>query len=299
MKARYTKQCTLPADLIPLLKSRGLVIEDEALARNYLANIGYFRLSAYFYPLLANPKSKHIYKPEATFSKVMNMYRFDRKLRLLLFNEIEKIEVAIRSTIVNIVSYELGDVFWITDGKYFKNQNFFSTTRTLIDAELAKSKEEFIIHFRAAYSDPYPPAWMIAEILPLGNLCHIYMNLSQERLKKQVAKNFGLQTPAFASWILVLGNLRNMCCHHSRTWNRELAIITADPKHVVHPWIDSTKTDLRRVYYRICMIRYLLYTVSPHNTFKDKLKALIERYPTIDTGAMGFPKDWETEPLWQ
>ena len=290
----------MPEDLIPLLRNRGLQIDNEITAKNYMSNIGYFRLSAYFYPLLSEPKSKHIYKPGATFTLAMNMYRFDRKLRLLLFNEIEKIEVAFRSALVNLVSNRLDDVFWITNERYFKDRQHFAATKALIDAELSKSKEDFIIHFKAKYSDPYPPAWMIAEILPLGNLSHIFMNLGQSSLKKLVAKYFGLQAPVFASWILVLGNLRNMCGHHSRTWNREMAIIPSEPGNTTHhPWIDSSNTDLKRLYYRICIIKYLLFTVSPHNTFTDKLKTLIAKYPTVDIGAMGFPPDWEEEVFWQ
>ena len=89
-----------------------------------------------------------------------------------------------------------------------------------------------------------------------------------------------------------------MCCHHSRTWNRELAVNTANPHKTIYPWIDISKTNPKRIYYRISMIRYLLFTISPNNKFKDKLKNLIDKYPTIDTNAIGFPIDWESEPLW-
>ena len=299
--ATYNKPNKTAKELVTGLQVKGLIINNEERAINYVRNIGYFRLKAYFYPLYQEPKHKHIFKPEATFDKVMNMYRFDRKLRLLLFNEIEKVEVAFRSAIVNIVSEVLGDIFWMTESKYFKSQSYFNSSLAFIQSEYDKSKEEFIIHFKGKYSDShlFPPAWMIAEILPLGNLCHIFMNLKSQKAKKRVAKYFGLQEPVFASWMLVLGNLRNMCCHHSRTWNRELAINTANPQIVTFPWIDVTQTNPKRIYYRICMIKYLLYTVSPKNAFKDKLKALIEKYPTVDITAVGFPLDWEIEPLWK
>ena len=62
----------------------------------------------------------------------MNMYRFDRKLRLLLFNEIEKIEVAIRSAMVNLVSSETGTVFWMTDPRYSHNTLYYGSTLVLI-----------------------------------------------------------------------------------------------------------------------------------------------------------------------
>jgi len=102
MKVSYLKTCTLPPDLIPVLKSRGLAIADEARAIAYLSNIGYFRLSAYLYPLLDTPKENHIFKSGSTFDMALDMYRFDRKLRILLFNEIEKIEVAISKTNIQI-----------------------------------------------------------------------------------------------------------------------------------------------------------------------------------------------------
>ncbi len=299
MKQLFTKTFYSPQQHIVLLKNRGLLIADEEKAAGYIYNIGYFRLSAYFYPLLKFPKEQHQYKPGATFVQALNMYRFDRKLRLLLFNEIEKIEVAIRSCITNAVSEYFNDLFWITNPAYFFNMQSFRYTQDTIDAELKKSKEDFILHFRSAYTDDYPPAWMIAEILPLGLLCRIYTNLKDNVIKKRVAQHFGLQVPVFSSWIVILAGLRNMCCHHCRTWNRELATITTEPRRTKYGWIDSSRTDKRRMYYRICMIRYFLYTVSPNNNFKDKLKTLLAAYPNIDTAAMGFPSDWESEDIWK
>ena len=299
--AKYNKPNKTSEQLVENLIAKGLIINDKKKIINYVRNIGYFRLKAYFHPLYQEPKHKKLFKPDASFDKLMNMYRFDRKLRILLFNEIEKIEIAFRSTIVSIVSGVLKDNFWMTERRYFKSEHHFNTSLALIQSEYEKSKEEFIIHFKHKYSDshPYPPAWMIAEILPLGNLCHIFMNLMSSKAKKKVAKYFGLQEPSFASWMLVLGNLRNMCCHHSRTWNRELAINTANPQVTAFPWIDISKTNRKRIYYRICMIQYLLFTVSPNSRFKGKLKKLIEKYPTVDIAAVGFPSDWEDEPLWQ
>ncbi len=294
----YAKQCTLPADLIPLLKGRGLRIDDEPQAVNYLTNIGYFRLSAYFRPLLKEPKDEHNYKEDATFEKAMNMYRFDRKLRLLLFNEIEKIEVAIRSAIVNNACVHFRTVFWMTDSRSFYNRNYFNKSLDHIETELSRTKEDFILHFRAKYSDQYPPAWMIAEILSLGDIKNVYKNLASKSLKKKIAGKFGLTVPVFDSWVDVLSNLRNLCGHHSRVWNRESGLIPADLKNPVHPWIDASKTDFRRVYCRICMVKYFLFTVSPFNEFTQKIKNLIAAFPTVDPNAMGFPVDWETEPIW-
>ena len=299
MKETFSKTCTLPKDLIPLLRSRGLSITNEQKAINYLTNIGYFRLSAYCVPLLDEPKTNHQYKKGATFDLVMNMYRFDRKLRILLFNEIEKIEVAIRSAMNNWISDGLKDIFWMTDIQHFINPDFFLKRLSIIQSELEKTNEDFIVHFKKKYNNLYPPAWMISEITPFGVLCSTFNNLKYISIQKKVANYFGLSAQVFSSWMVSLVSLRNLCGHHNRTWNRENPLIPAPLKSPAFPWIDSSTTDLKRIYFRICIIKYLLFTVSPNNTFTQKLKSLLAEYPTIDIKAMGFPPDWQNEPLWK
>ena len=96
----FTKRFESSENLVNLLESRGLQICDRNKAIQYLDNIGYYRLSAYMYPLLKMPRTAHLYKEGSTFKKVMMLYRFDKKLRLLMFNEIEKIEIAIRRAVM-------------------------------------------------------------------------------------------------------------------------------------------------------------------------------------------------------
>ena len=90
----YNKPYKSPKDLVQLLLTRGLIINDFNRAESYIHNIGYYRLSAYMYPHLELPKEKHIYKNNKTFQNILDLYKFDKKLRLLIFNEIEKIEIA-------------------------------------------------------------------------------------------------------------------------------------------------------------------------------------------------------------
>lgn len=107
-----SKPAKSPADLVQQLKQRGLVFADGARAERYIDNIGYYRLSAYMYPFLAEPKTAHQYKTGITFDRVLRLYRFDKKLRVLLFNEIEKIEVAFRDAVVNTITDSTGDIFF-------------------------------------------------------------------------------------------------------------------------------------------------------------------------------------------
>lgn len=104
MSVHFDKTYTYPADIVGLLKERGLCIANLQRAEHYIRCIGYYRLSAYMYPLLQMPKGEHRFKTGSRFQDALNLYRFDKKLRLFLFNEIEKVEIALRSALANIVA---------------------------------------------------------------------------------------------------------------------------------------------------------------------------------------------------
>ena len=85
------------------MEGRGLDCSDVSDAEALLKSIGYYRLSGYLYPFLKIPKEEHLFKVKSSLGKAIQLYDFDRDLRLLIFNQIERIEIAVRSAIVNIV----------------------------------------------------------------------------------------------------------------------------------------------------------------------------------------------------
>ena len=294
----FQKPYTNSHNLVALLQSRGLAIADSIKAERYLEYIGYYRLSAYMYPLLRMPKELHQYKQGASFNQVMTLYRFDKKLRMFIFNEIEKIEVAVRSAIVNTGSELIGNPFWMTEGANFTNQGKFVHTMSLIDAEINRSREDFIVHFKQTYSDTYPPAWILAEVLPFGVMTNIYSNIKMPRVKKSIAQKFGLQVAPFESWLTIVTLTRNSCCHHARVWNKQNTIRPMFPNRMNGAWL-TLPTDPLRIYFNLCILKYFLDVISPQNDMRDKLLKLLADFPSIDLAAMGFPKNWQQEPLWQ
>ena len=283
--------------LVRLLLSRGLIIDNPVKAKQYLKTISYYRLSAYMHPLLQAPKSANIFKSDSNFTQVMMLYRFDKKLRLFIFNEIEKIEIALRTAIVDECVSAFNDNFWMTNALRFIDSNMFQKTLNLISHEIAKSHEEFIVHFKQTYSNLYPPAWILAEILPLGVLTKIFVNLRDMQVKKRVALRFGLQLRVFVSWLTIITVTRNACCHHARVWNKHNTLTPMNPRRTSHAWI-TLPANLLRIYYNLCIIKYFLDTISPNNDMGQKLRDLLAVFPLVDPAAMGFPEGWKNEELW-
>lgn len=294
----YNKQYSTPEELVSLLRDRGLIIKNEDVALQAIRTIGYYRLSAYLHPFLCIPKTEHKFKVGTTFEQTMSIYAFDRHLRLLIFDQIERIEIAIRSAIVNTASKDLKNPFWMTDIVSYANNDKFQKTLSLIDKELQTTREEFIKHFRNTYIDPYPPSWMLSEILPFGVLTRVYENIANNQTRKNIARNFGLNVPVFTSWLTIIAVTRNACCHHARLWNRKFSIRALLMNSQEFRWVSDAVLQ-GKIFFTLCILKHFVDVIYPQNTLKKNLIELLQSYPMIDINVMGFPKNWEEEPLWR
>ncbi len=205
------------------------------------------------------------------------MTGFDKKLRLLLFNEIEKIEIAVRCAIVNFGTEMTGNSFWMTDANNFSNPSKFNRSIRLIEDELNHTKDDFINHFKETYTNQYPPSWMPTEILPFGVITNVYSNIKNKKIKKRIAQSFGLQVAPFESWLTIITVTRNSCCHHARVWNRVFSIRATMPIRMSRSWI-TLPTDPLKVYFDMCIIKYILDIISPNNDMLDKMNRLFATF---------------------
>ena len=297
IKIPYSKQLISFTDQITLLKQRGLILGDELRALHLLQNISYYRLSGYWYPLLSD-KQRHIFKPGSTFEAAYNIYKFDSELRKLIIAELEKIEVAVRTQTAYILSTQY-HAHWFEDSSLFLNPVRHTKVLAKIEEEYNRSDEEFITAFKAKYSDHFPPSWMTMEIASFGTLSILYGNLQPGRAKRSIAAYFGLPDTVFASWLHCIVYVRNICAHHSRLWNRILSIRPLMPRSPRNTFIALPASGTQQTYFVLSMIIYLLNTVNPNHSFISRFKELLNRYPSIDVRAMGFPINWENEKLWE
>jgi len=312
----FKKKPLLYAQQIELLKSRGLIIEDEAKAEKYFNEISYYRLSGYSLPL---QKMKDTYNEGTTFDTILDLYLFDRELRLLVFDSIERIEIAIRSQMINTLAHKYNDSHWQDNAALFVppytnprtgyTTDIFSDTQSIIKKHLdAKHPEVFVKHYKTEYNDPQnPPSWMSIELLTIGELSRLYSALKENADKQAIAQFFGLHYTVFTSWLHTLVYARNICAHHSRLWNREFAIKPDVLKKPVHNWIQPVfNNNNHRSFYFLCMLKYLLIAANPTNHLKQKFAALITKYSKTPIGYMGIPTtdgitliDWQKEDLWK
>lgn len=63
-------------------------------AVNRLAMANYYRLSGYWYPFRA---VENTFRPGTAFEQIWRRYTFDRHLRLLVMDALERIEITLRT----------------------------------------------------------------------------------------------------------------------------------------------------------------------------------------------------------
>ena len=286
---------------LALLQQRGMIIADPARAEHYLRFIGYYRLSGYWFPFQYRDGSMahDDFRPGTDFETVLDRYVFDRKLRILIMDAAERIEVAARATISNTLSERFGPHWYLAAARFtprFLHADFLRRVRqeTGIFPVNAHKQPDFIRHYLQRYDRPAePPSWMVFEVLPFGSVSLVFANLVDSE-KKAIAEEFGLPRDRLQSWLHAASHLRNLCAHHSRVWNREFGIVPSVAKseknHVMQP---------KRFYNHAVAIQTLLKTISSDTHWADRLAALLAEHPNISLPAMGFPQNWRDQSIWQ
>jgi abortive infection bacteriophage resistance protein len=296
----FTKPPLKIEDQINLLKARGMKIPDVARAEHYLKNISYYRMRAYMMPFQNPDDPEHKFEEGTTFDHVLNLYVFDRELRLLVFDAIERIEVALRTQIIHQFAITYGS-HWFEDSAIYRSNHHYGKNLTKLDEEINRSNEVFIKHYQNKYTKPKrPPAWMSLEVTTMGLLSKIFQNLKDTGEKKKIADHFMLGHPkVLESWMHSISYIRNICAHHSRLWNRTLTIRPTLPNVTKQSWLNSNDTVVdNKIYAVLCCIYYMMKVVNPTTSFKVGLQNLFTEYPQVDISRMGFDKNWSEEPLW-
>jgi len=286
----YSKPALSYSQQLALLTSRGLDCSDQARTIEWLERIGYYRLSAYFIPFRA--AGSEAFRTGTSFDQIVELYKFDCGLRLLVLQALDRIEVGVRAIITYHLAHELGP-FGHTIPTNFAAHYDHAYLMTNLAREERRTTELFVRHYRTKYtSTPHLPIWMATELLTFGVLSKMYGNL-RKGVRKKIAREFSQPESVFTSWLHSLAAIRNRCAHHNRLWNRQLAVKPALPVAWAAAGIDNS-----RVYAIALVIQSLLNTLSPDSTWKERLKITFAAYPSVDLSAMHFPTNWQNQDPW-
>lgn len=278
-----------------------MAVPDHALATHSLQHISYYRLRAYWLPFedVAPAAGEHKFKAGTCLDDVLALYVFDRKLRLLIMDAIERIEVSLRGCWAHHLAMKYGSHGYLDPALYQRADRYAQSFTTLI-GELAKSKDTFILHYKDKYDDPeHPPIWMTAEIISLGQLSMWLSNLKERPDRQAIAKAYGVDEKILVSIAHHLTYIRNICAHHGRLWNKQVTVKMIVPNSPASLKLAMNTALPGRIYNTLAVLGYLMGVVAPGNHWRKQVVELMDSCALADPIAMGIPTNWKEMPVWK
>lgn len=321
----YEKPWLSVDEQLTLLTRRGLIVDDHAVASICISRIGYYRLSGYMFAFRQRSGSCCVYpkgtkssrverivldefKPGSKLQDCVDLYVFDKRLRLLLLDALERVEVALRVDIAHLLgrrnkfAYLYANEFHSSFSEEMsvrsgttKHHDWLKRQADLI----VRSKEEFITHNKNKTGLPLP-IWIACEVWDFGTLSKLFSGM-KECDQDQVASRYGMSNGRiFASWLGTLNYLRNVCAHHSRLWNRNIEKIPKLPSDKEIPWVGIFLADnhaIARCFLQVIMLSHMLKRLNPNSSWSERMKNHLLSFPDLDhvglnLAGMGAPTGW-------
>jgi abortive infection bacteriophage resistance protein len=280
------------SEQISLLEKRGMMYRDKSSAYYFLSQISYYRLKGYWWDMQEDFKL-HTFRTNTFFEDIIERYNFDRGLRTVLFDAIERIEIAIRTKIIYTLSMEYGSLWYLNSNLFDltlmpnnPSVTIYQNTLSELNKEFNRSQEIFIKDQKNRFPGQDPDAWKIMEIASLGTLSKFYKILKHQLPEKsKIAQEMGLNLHnELSSWLEGITYLRNIIAHHSRLWNRNMVKIPIENINNPNlPWFKKPllTAQKNKPFLIISSMIYLCNKIDPDYHLKSNILDLFGKYPEV------------------
>ncbi len=233
---------------IEILKTKGLIIEDEEKAKTILLRENYFFLSGYRYLLMKQKEKKFI--EGATFEELYAIFKFDRMLRNIMFKNILIIENNIKS----ILSYRLSKKYGHREKDYLNPDNFTQDAMKNRQVRDILNKMKRQIHVNGAQHTAtmhyinhygYIPLWILVKVLSFGIVSELY-NILKGQDQEEIANFYHLDSYTLSIYLSILANFRNLCAHEDILYDHRTQKVIPNTKY--HSILEIEQKDDEYIY---------------------------------------------------
>lgn len=286
---------------------------DDSLARQWLTNVSYYRLSAYWYPARAVEDAGFRcdnFVLGTTFKSAVDLYEADRKLRTLVHDGMERIEITMRTRIGEALC--VGDPLGYTDPNRFRpsfnHRKWMSTAHKRISR--VGISNEAIKHYRDEYDENYP-FWVLAEVLDFADISRLFeglvanaqleiseslnIKIDLDLLSKNQRRKATTQPP-LVRWMEQLTIVRNICAHHGRLWNKSFVPVPTSALRTQPEFFLLPEGQSEQVFGVLTMMAHLLRVTSPGTSWPEKVVQHVKKdfltNPLVEPKNLGIPDTW-------
>lgn len=285
-------------DQIAQLSSRNMIVSDVEKAKSYLSRIGYYRLSGYWYPFRKFQENHRVrgndFEGGTDFKHIIMLYVFDKNLRLLVLDAIERIEMAVRTDISYILgqrhprAHEDATHLHGNFSKPPKNPKHKTKHKNWLDRYDGlvgrANKQEFVIHNLGEYK--FLPIWVAVEILDFRSMSVLYSGLKHQDAEIISKKYNCASKMVFETWLRSLNHIRNIVAHHSRLWNANIVDRATIPR--TDPYWEAVAQHNEKPFAYFCIMQHMLKIICPNSTWGLRLHDLLENFPKVTNNAISI-----------
>ena len=255
--------------------------EDELVTALELQ--GYYRLRGYWLTL----EHDNRFLPGTKLDDILRIEAFDRDLSQYVFSVIAPIEICLRSQLSTVLSNHYGARALHCPNAFGSEENYRKMQSTLereTDQALSTRKPLVVHHIRKYGS---LPTWAEMENASFGTLSKIYGNLGAPSVASEISAYFGVSPTHLKNWLRHLTQIRNICAHHDRLYNKMFT---------VHPRLFAEHRHLHaaRLFPTFIVLFRLHDSLDPArcDLLRQELGRIIDTHATVDLGPIGFPENW-------
>ena len=259
------------------LKTLGLTIPDEEKAIEILSDIGFYRLGFYLFPFENKYPVKacrdHRFRPGTSLDTILRLYYFDFDLRHILLKYISRIEIHLRTTIINYMSVKHHNKdTWFVDDRIVASA-YIKTFGSIYDRVRLSPYIKWHHH---NHSCKYAPAWKTLEFMTIGEILDLYDAISNTTSRLDICKQHGIRSiKTFDNYLTAVRRIRNRCAHGGVLFDyiASKALINKGPVDL------SSVPDRTNLHGAIEVIKYLTGVVSTNRRadLELELRQLIDR----------------------
>ena len=273
------------AEQVNFLLRRGITIQNRDEVERILAHISFHRLRGYWEPLYSRTGA---YDGGIAFAEVIERYNFNQRLRNLLMDASDHIEVSLRTRWAYVLSHTSGG------GRFAHHNTALFGKHHSRDLDALSSVYAKYAGKKYRYIFDECPIWVTVEVMSFGLLAKWYSNTIRPA-RLAIASHYGMPENILGSLLAHLRVIRNMCAHHEQLCDRTLVSPFKLPNR-----LGGSKTVRRvfnesargKIYNAIVMMAWLMSIINPHVQWHRRLANLLNEYGVIPPGRMGFPPDW-------
>ena len=267
---------------IELIKKRGCLVKDDATCIDALNRIGYYRLSAYFLPF---KKNDNTYASGVEFSRILNIYEFDRELRSVILSALEEIEIFLRSQISYYHTKKYGSLGYMIPSNYNLKHDHEKFRKTYEREISSHSSVAFVEHHIKKYNGKFP-LWVLMELFSFGMISKFYNDLATQD-RKAIAKGLDVNYKQLSSWLRCCTDLRNICAHYGRLYYRVFPAIPSG--------INGNDYSKRHLWSNILVLKKLYPSKDKWiSELIPKFEEVIIKYKDdINLNCIAFPDNWK------